>query len=41
MLRRIFRPKRERKQEAGENVVMRNFIMCTLYLILIELVTRR
>jgi hypothetical protein len=31
MLRRIFEPKREMKrQEVGENYIMRSFITCTL-----------
>jgi hypothetical protein len=35
-LRRIFGPKREKKQEGGENGIMRSFVNCTLHQILLE-----
>jgi hypothetical protein len=31
VLRRIFGPKGRKSQEAGENCIMRNFIICTLH----------
>jgi hypothetical protein len=34
VLGRIFEPKREKWQEAGEDCIMRNFITCTLHQIL-------
>jgi hypothetical protein len=35
VLRRIFGPKREKRQEAGEDRIMRNFITCMLHQILL------
>jgi len=34
VLRRMFRPKREEGQEAGEECITRSFITCTLHQIL-------
>jgi hypothetical protein len=35
VLRRIFGPKRDEVQETGENCIMRSFITCVLYLIVV------
>jgi hypothetical protein len=35
MLRRIFEPKRGKLQEAGENLIMKSFMTCTVRRILL------
>jgi hypothetical protein len=35
VLKKLFGPKREELKKAGENFLMRNFIICTLHLILL------